>query len=173
MGTPPAAAPAGPRSRAWLGILLFGAVAVGLYYAPFFGPELAGGRVHRDRGNCRRRRVRQPPPQSTGEPLGGRSRRRMLSTTLGDVVWYWLSLVQNVSPTTSLADVFYLGEYPCSSPRNPPDSRPPDRAVVLDTLIITTGVSVVVLEFVVRPYVESFTGSRWTWPVLSPIRSPT
>jgi hypothetical protein len=34
----PAAAPAEPRSRAWLAILLFGAVAVGLYYAPFLDP---------------------------------------------------------------------------------------------------------------------------------------
>src|ERR1035437_8030742 len=35
----PAAAPAEPRSWAWLAILVFGAVAVGLYYAPFLGPN--------------------------------------------------------------------------------------------------------------------------------------
>jgi len=35
----PAAAAAEPRSRAWLAILLFGAVAVGLYYAPFLDPN--------------------------------------------------------------------------------------------------------------------------------------
>ena len=164
----PAAAPAGPRSRAWLGILLFGAVAVGLYYAPFLDPNwqavvyvaieaiavavvFASLRLNR-------------PARPLAWALFGAG---MLSTTLGDIVWYWLSLVQNVSPTTSLADVFYLGEYPLLIAGIILLVRArPDRAVILDTLIITTGVSVVVLEFVVRPYLESFTGSALDLAVL-------
>jgi two-component system cell cycle sensor histidine kinase/response regulator CckA len=164
----PTAAAAEPRSRVWLAILLFGAVAVGLYYAPFLDPNwqavvyvaieaiavaivFASLRLNR-------------PARPLAWALFGAG---MLSTTLGDVVWYWLSLVQNVSPTTSLADVFYLGEYPLLIAGIILLVRArPDRGVVLDTLIITTGVSVVVLEFVVRPYLESFTGSALDLAVL-------
>ena len=109
----PAAAPAGPRSRAWLGILLFGAVAVGLYYAPFLDPNwqavvyiaieaiavavvFASLRLNR-------------PARPLAWALFGAG---MLSLALGDVLWYWLSLVENVSPATSIADVLYLAEYP-------------------------------------------------------------
>jgi two-component system cell cycle sensor histidine kinase/response regulator CckA len=165
----PAAAAPEPRSWAWLAILLFGTVAVGLYYAPFLDPNwqavvyiaieaiavaivFASLRLNR-------------PARPLAWALFGAG---MLSTTLGDVVWYWFSLVQNVSPTTSLADVFYLGEYPLLIAGIILLVRArPDRAVVLDTLIITTGVSVVVLEFVVRPYLESFTGSALDLAVLA------
>jgi hypothetical protein len=164
----PAAAAVEPRSWAWLAILLFGSVAVGLYYAPFLDPNWQGVvyvaieaiAVAIVFASLRLNRLARPLAWA----LFGFG---MLSTTLGDVVWYWLSLVQNVSPTTSLADVFYLGEYPLLIAGIILLVRArPDRAVVLDTLIITTGVSVVVLEFVVRPYLESFTGSALDLAVL-------
>ena len=157
-----------PRSRAWLAILLFGSVAVGVYYAPFLGPNaqaveyiaaeaiavavvFASLRLNR-------------PARPLGWALFGAG---MLSVALGDVVWYWLSLVQNVSPTTSLADVFYLAEYPLLIAGMILLVRVrPNRAVVLDTLIITIGLSVAVLEFVVRPSVEGYTGSALDLAVL-------
>ena len=156
-----AAAPAGLRSRVWLAILLFGAGAVGLYYAPFIGPY---GRAVDYLGTeavavvavfVSLRLIR--PARPLAWALFGFG---MLSLALGDVIWYWLVLVEDISPTTSFADVLYLAEYPLliagvillvRSRR--------DRAVVLDTLMIAIAVSVVVLEFVVRPSLEGYTGS--------------
>src|ERR1035437_7325976 len=164
----PAAAPAEPRSWAWLAIPLFGTVAVGLSYAPFLGPnwqavEYLATEAIAVAAVFASLRLNRPARPLAWALFGA----GMLSTALGDVVWYWLTLVQNVSPTTSLADVLYLAEYPLLIAGIILLVRArPDRAVVLDTLIITTGVSVVVLEFVVRPYLESFTGSALDLAVL-------
>src|ERR1035437_4823024 len=157
----PAAAAAEPRSRAWLAILLFGAVAVGLYYAPFLDPyERAlvylvteGVAIAAVFASLRLNR----PARPLAWALFGCG---MLSLALGDVIWYWLRLVPNVSPTTSLADVLYLAEYPLliAGVALLVRSRP-DRAAVLDMLIVTAGVAVVVLEFSVRPSLDGYTGS--------------
>jgi two-component system, cell cycle sensor histidine kinase and response regulator CckA len=156
------------RSDLWLGFLLVGAAAVGLYYAPildrreqaleYLAIELlavaavfAGLRLN-------------PPARPLAWACFGAG---MASLAMGDAIWYWLSLVMDVSPASSLADVFYLAEYPLLIaglillvPARP------DRAVVLDTLMITTGVAVVMLEFVVRPSVEGYTGSALDLAVL-------
>jgi two-component system, cell cycle sensor histidine kinase and response regulator CckA len=149
------------RSRVWLAILLFGGVALGVYYAPFLGPYqraivylateslavaaiFAGLRFNR-------------PARPFAWALFGFG---MLSLTLGDAAWYWLSVIQNVSPASSFADVLYLGEYPLLiagvvllvRTRN-------NRAAVVDTLLITTAVAVAVFEFIVRPSLDGYTGS--------------
>jgi PAS domain S-box-containing protein len=164
----PAAAPTDARSRMWLAILLIGAVAAGLYYAPFLGryeralDYLATEAIAVVAVFASLRLNRQARPLAWG--LFGLG---MLAVALGDAVWYWLSLVQEVSPTTSLADILYLAEYPLliAGMTLLVRSRP-DRAVVLDTLMITTGVFVVVLEFVVRPSLEGYTGSALDLAVL-------
>jgi PAS domain S-box-containing protein len=164
----PAVAQVEPHSRAWLAILLFGAVAAGLYYAPFLSQRWQAVEYVTTEAIAvavvfASLRLNGPARPIAWALYGA----GMLSATLGDVIWYWLSLVQNVSSTTSLADVFYLGEYPLLIAGVILLVRTrPNRAVVLDTLIITTGVSVVILEFVVRPYLESYTGSALDLAVL-------
>jgi PAS domain S-box-containing protein len=151
----------GGHSRIWLAVLLFGTVAVALYYAPFLGPDgqaveyvaidavavavvFASLRLNR-------------PARPLAWALFGAG---MLSLTIGDAVWYWLTLVENVSPATSVADLFYLGEYPLLIAGVMLLVRArPDRAVVLDTLMITAAMSVVIIEFVVRPSLNGYTGS--------------
>jgi signal transduction histidine kinase/DNA-binding response OmpR family regulator len=84
----------------------------------------------------------------------------MISITIGDGVWYWLSLVENVSPDASLADAFYLAEYPLLTAGALLLVRARlDRASVLDTLIVTVAAVMVVLEFLVVPSIQSFDGS--------------
>lgn len=157
----PAAALAEPRSRASLAILLFGAVAIGLYYAPFLDPYqralvyLATEAVAIATVFASLRLNRPARPLAWALIGAG-----MLSLALGDVLWYWLSLVENVSPATSIADVLYLAEYPLLIAGVALLVRGrPDRTAVLDTLIVTTVVTVAVLEFIVRPSLEGYTGS--------------
>jgi len=88
----------------------------------------------------------------------------MLALTLGDVVWYWLTLVEQVSPNTSLADVFYIAEYPLLIAGVLLLVRArPDRAALLDTLIVSTAAFMLVLEFLVQPRWKATTGPRWIW----------
>ena len=154
-----AAAAAG--SRLWLVILLLGIAAVACYYTPLFGADsravayvaieamavvivFAGMRFKR---SARR----------LAWALFGAG---MLAVLLGDVVWLWLVQVQNVEPTTSLADVFYIAEYPLliAGVLFLVRARP-DRGSIIDTLIVTTAAFMVVLEFVVQPSLEGYTGS--------------
>ncbi|HEX7495080.1 MAG TPA: PAS domain S-box protein [Candidatus Limnocylindrales bacterium] len=157
----PAAPLTEPRSRAWLAILLFGAAAVGLYYAPFLDSYqravvyLATEAVAVAAVFASLRLNRPARPLAWGLFGAG-----MLSLALGDVLWYWLSLVEHVSPATSIADVAYLAEYPLLIAGVALLVRGrPDRTAVLDTLIVTTVVTVAVLEFIVRPSLEGYTGS--------------
>ena len=162
------AASTGSRSRFWVAILLLGAAAVCFYFAPFLSHAaqvavylvIEAGAVVAVFASLRLNR----PAEPLAWALFGAG---MLSLTLGDAVWYWLSLVQNVSPTYSLADVFYLGEYPLLIAGLILLVRArTDRAALLDTLMITTGVLVVILEFVVRPSLEGSTGSALDMAVL-------
>ncbi len=140
------------HSRVWLALLLLGCVALAIYYLPFLGPYeraaiylatesvavavvFAGLRLYR-------------PARPFAWVLFGLG---MLSLALGDVAWYWLSIVKNVSPTSSIADVFYLGEYPLliAGVFLLVRSRS-NRAAVVDTLLVTTAVAVAVFEFIVR-----------------------
>jgi two-component system cell cycle sensor histidine kinase/response regulator CckA len=164
----PTGAAAESRSRVWLAILLFGAVAVGLYYAPFLGPygratvylAIEAVAVAAVFASLRFNR----PARPLAWAIFGFG---MLSLAIGDFVWYWISLAENITPSTSLADVFYLAEYPLliAGVALLVRSRP-DRAAVLDTLMITTGVAVVIFEFVVRPSLEGYTGSALDLAVL-------
>jgi PAS domain S-box-containing protein len=84
----------------------------------------------------------------------------MLAVLLGDVVWLWMVNVDNVEPTTSLADVFYLAEYPLLIAGVLLLVRARiDRATLLDTLVVTTAAFMVVIEFVVQPSLAGYTGS--------------
>ena len=149
------------RSRLWLAIMALGSVAVAIHFLPFLdgggqavtylGTEaLAVAAVI---GSLLLRR----PERRLGWALFGAG---MLSVTLGDAVWYWLTTVADVSPATSLADVFYIAEYPLLIGGVLLLVRArPDKETVLDTLIITTAAFMVVLEFVVQPSLDGYTGS--------------
>ena len=158
-----AAPVAGTRGHApvWIGILLLGGVAIVLHFAPFIGPAgqaityiaIEAAAVFALFAALRFNRPERPLAWAVFG-LG------MVSVTLGDVVWYWLTLVQNVSPDTSLADVFYIAEYPLliSGMLLLVRARP-DRATILDTLIVTTAAFMVMLEFVVQPSLDGYSGS--------------
>jgi signal transduction histidine kinase/DNA-binding response OmpR family regulator len=158
----PLAAPTRPGgSRLWLWILLAGTAAVAFYYLPIFDSDqraisyiviealavlavLAGIVMRR-------------PARPVAWALFGLG---MLSVMLGDVVWLWLVQVQDVAPTSSLADVFYIAEYPLLIAGVLLLVRGrPDRATVLDTLIVTTAAFMLVLAFVVEPSLENYSGS--------------
>ena len=156
------AVPAAARaSRKWLAILLFGAVAVAAYYAPVFDSNdravayiaIEAMAVAVVFASLRFRRPARPYAWAL---FGG----GMLAVMLGDVVWLWLVQVENVQPSTSLADVFYIAEYPLLIAGVLLLVRArPDRATVLDTMIVTTAAFMVVLEFLVQPSLEGYTGS--------------
>ncbi len=150
----------GVGSYGWLAVILVGVAGICLYFAPFVDTNLqafvyAAIELFAVAAVVVGIRVNHP-----SRPLAWfLFAAGMLSVAFGDIVWYWLSLVQNVSPTTSLADVFYLAEYPLLIAGVVLLVRGrPDRAALLDTLMITTGASVVLLEFVVRPSVDGYTG---------------
>ncbi len=151
----------GGHSRLWLVVLLAGALAVALYYAPFLGPHgQAAVYIAIDAGAAAvvfaSLRLNRPARPLAWALFGA----GMVSVTLGDAAFYWLSLVEKVSPITSVADLFYLGEYPLLIAGVMLLAKAPlDRAALLDTLMITAAVSVVIIEFVVRPSLDGYTGS--------------
>ena len=158
----PQAAPAtDARSRMWLAILALGSVAVAVHFLPFLGGAgqavtylgTEAVAVAAVLGSLLLRR----PERRLGWALFGAG---MLSVTLGDAVWYWLTMVADVSPATSLADVFYIAEYPLliGGVLLLVRSRA-NKETILDTLIITTAAFMVVLEFVVQPSLDGYTGS--------------
>ena len=84
----------------------------------------------------------------------------MAAFMVGDLVWYWLVLVEQAEPTPSVADFFYLAEYPFLAAGVFMLVRTRlDRGVVLDTLIATASGFVIVWELLVRPYLDSAQGS--------------
>ena len=148
-------------SRLWLAILVAGSAAVALYYQPLFDAngravayiaiEAAGVAIVFAALRFR------PPARPLAWALFGAG---MLSVVIGDVIWLWLVQVANVSPNTSLADVFYLGEYPLLIAGVLLLVRMgPDRAAVVDTLIVTTAAFMVVVEFLVQPSLDGYSGS--------------
>src|SRR5271157_5430158 len=157
----PAAVTVERRSRLWIAVLLLGAGLVAFHFLPALGPEGQGvsyvaiealavvvvfASLHFNRG-----------ARPLGWVLFGAG---MLSVTLGDAIWYWLSVVENVTPTVSMADAFYLAEYPLFIGGVLLLVRAsPDRATILDTLIVTTAASMVVLGFLVKPSLDGYTGS--------------
>ena len=148
-------------SRAWVLVLLLGALAVCLYYSPL--PDPTGRAVVYVLGEIAAIAIvfaslavnRLAQPRAWVVFGAG-----MVALTIGDLIWYWLTLVEQTSPTTSLADVFYLSEYPLLIVGLLLMVRVRlDRAVVLDTFMISVGASVAVFEFVVRPSLDGYTGS--------------
>jgi PAS domain S-box-containing protein len=152
---------AAPHSRLWLAILALGGVAVGFYYTPAFDSDsravayvaIEATAVFVLFASLRLGR----PARPLAWALFGAG---MLSVLLGDVVWLWLVNVQHVEPNVSLADVFYLAEYPLLVAGVVFLVRArPDRASILDTLIVTTAAFMVVFEFVVQPSLDGYAGS--------------
>src|ERR1035437_2769129 len=154
-----AAAPG--RSRLWLAIVVLGAAAVALYFTPLFEADsravayiaIEAVAVAIVFATLRFKR----PARRLAWALFGTG---MLAVMLGDIVWLWLVQVENVEPTTSLADVFYLAEYPLLLAGVLLLIRArADQATILDTLIVTTAAFMVVFEFVVQPSLDGYTGS--------------
>jgi signal transduction histidine kinase len=86
----------------------------------------------------------------------------------GDLTWGAYE-VSGSSPTTSLADVFYLAAYPCvlvglliAARRQSPFG---DRRELIDSAIVGTGAFLLVWVYVVDPYV--FGGLDWTEALVS------
>ncbi len=146
---------------AWSAVVGVGAAAIGLYFAPAFDSnERALAYVAIEAlavcvvlaGLALRHPAR---PYAWALFAGG-----MLSVMVGDVVWLWLVQVENVTPTTSLADVFYIAEYPLLIAGLLLLVRArPDRATILDTLIVTTAAFTLVLDLVVQPSLKGYTGT--------------
>jgi PAS domain S-box-containing protein len=141
-----------PNPRLWIAVLMLGTAAVALYYTPFFDSDIRAVvyaaiealTVSVLFANLRFGR----PARPLAWALFGAG---MVSVLLGDIVWPWLE---------SLANVFYLAEYPLliAGVILLVHARP-DRASILDTLIVTTAAFMVVLEFVVQPSLNRYTGS--------------
>jgi signal transduction histidine kinase/DNA-binding response OmpR family regulator len=148
-------------ARASLATLLVGSAAVAVHYLPFLGTE---GQAFSYLGIEVAATalvfltvVARRPVNRLGWIFFGLG---MLAITIGDVVWYWLWLVADVSPDGSLADAFYLVEYPLLIAGALILVRAQlDRASVLDTLIVTVSAAMVVIEFLVLPSIERFDGS--------------
>jgi PAS domain S-box-containing protein len=157
-----ATTPASRFGRFWLLLLTLGAGAVALYYTPIFNSGsravayilieavavvavFAGIRLNH-------------PARPRAWALFGAG---MLSVMIGDIILLWLQQVDGLDPSTSLADVFYIAEYPLliGGVLMLVRSRP-DRATILDTLIVTTAALMVVLEFVVKPSLDGYSGSQ-------------
>jgi hypothetical protein len=153
-------APSKP-SRLWLYVLLTGACAVFLYVVAipdynlreieFLAAEALGIAVL-----VAAMRFRRPArPRAWALICAG-----IVMLMLGDATWDWLSIVQNVEPTPSFADVLYLAEYPflIAGVILVVQVRL-DRAMVMDTLTVTLGGFLVVWELLVRPYLDTAAGS--------------
>ena len=149
------------RSNLWLTVVLLGAAVIAIYFAPLFDSNsravayiaIEALTVSVVFATLRLSR----PARPLAWALFGAG---MLSVMLGDVVWLWLVQVENVTPTTSLADVFYFAEYPMLITGLLLLVRARvDRATILDTLIVTTAAFMVVMEVVVQPSLDGYTGS--------------
>jgi signal transduction histidine kinase/DNA-binding response OmpR family regulator/HPt (histidine-containing phosphotransfer) domain-containing protein len=158
---PPMDRIAAARTRLGIVTLAVGAAAVVFHYLPFLGPEgqafsylaIEIAAVAAVFGTV----VLLRPPGALGWALFGAG---MAAVTVGDVIWYWLVLVENVSPDASAADIFYLAEYPLFIAGVLLLVRGrPDRASILDTLTVTVAALMIVLEFLVVPSLQGYSGS--------------
>jgi PAS domain S-box-containing protein len=161
LGGPAAAAAQVVRPRLWLAIMLLGAAAIAFYYSSelddnsraivYLAVEVAAV------AGVAACLVLSRPARPLAWALFGAG---MLSVTLGDVILLWLQQVANVDPTTSIADLFWLAEYPLFIAGVLLLVRGrPDRAIVIDTLIVATAAFMVVVEFVVQPSLDGYAGS--------------
>jgi two-component system cell cycle sensor histidine kinase/response regulator CckA len=79
----------------------------------------------------------------------------MALLALGDVAWDWLVFVENSAPSPSIADAFYLAEYPFLLIGVMLLARGrPDRTTVLDTLIVTIASGALLWEALVQPQLQ-------------------
>jgi PAS domain S-box-containing protein len=148
--------------RLWLLLLALGAGAVALYFTPLFdsgGRAIAYILIEAAAVIAVFASIRlNHPAYPRAWALFGAG---MLAVMVGDVILLWLQQVDGLDPSTSLADVFYIAEYPLliGGVLMLVRSRP-DRATALDTLIVTTAALMVVLEFVVKPSLDGYSGSQ-------------
>ena len=149
------------RSHIWLAALLAGVAAIAVYYTPLFDANSRAVayiviEALAVLGVFATLYFRRPARPLAWALFGA----GMASVMLGDVVWLWIVQVEQVQPSTSLADVFYIAEYPLliAGVLTLVRGRP-DRATILDTLIVTTAALLVVIEFLVQPDLEGYTGS--------------
>jgi PAS domain S-box-containing protein len=161
--TPAASMAERPSPRLWLAVLLLGTGLVAFHFLPQLSPEGQGITYLATEGLAVAVVFASLRFDRTSGRLGwALFALGMLAVTLGDGIWYWLSTVEDVTPTVSLADAFYLAEYPLFIGGLLLIVRArADRAIVLDTLIVTTAAALVVLEFVVKPSIEGYTGSTF------------
>ncbi len=159
--TEPSAATGRARSWAWLAIILFGVAASVVYYLPVLDEngraiEYVATELLAVAAVFASVRLNRPARPLAWIVFG----LGMLSMALGDLVWFWFRVVMHQTPTVSIADLLYLVEYPALFigmtllVRNRPD-----RSAALDTLMVATGTAVAIFEFLVRPNLESFSGS--------------
>lgn len=93
--------------------------------------------------------ARRRPPHALAWTLIGVG---MVFRALGDVCWDWLLYVSDTQPSPSIADAFYLAEYPLLLAGVLLLVRGrADRATLLDSLILGTGAAVLMWEFAVGP----------------------
>jgi two-component system, cell cycle sensor histidine kinase and response regulator CckA len=137
--------------------IALGAVATALYYAPFLDEDL--------------RQVAYLVAEADAVLAIGLGlmvvapQRRVawtlvwagtLLALLGDITWDWIFLVEQAPATPSLADLFYLFEYPFLFLGVALVAwRRPDRTLVIDTAIFGIGMAVFVWELLVRPNIDA------------------
>ena len=147
-------------SHLWLVLLALGLAAVGIHFLPFIGGAGQGATyvgtealtVVAVLGSLRLNRPARPMAWALFA-LG------MLAVTIGDVC-FWFLLTPDETATTSMADAFYLAEYPLLIAGVLLLVRDgAGRATILDTLIVTTAALMVVLEFLVQPSLDGYSGS--------------
>ncbi len=148
------------RGRLGPAVFVIGMALVAIHFLPFLGPagqalsylgiEFAAVAIVFSSVLLTR------PPRAAGWILFGSG---MLAVAVGDLIWYWLDLVAGAAPETSPADIFYLAEYPLLIAGVLVLVRArPDRASLLDTLIVTTSALMMVLEFLVLPSLRGYDG---------------
>ncbi len=147
------------KPRRWIAILVAGAAVSAGYYAPFLPPDL------REAGYLAAElvaiallvlgiRILKPdrPVAWILIAVG------MTCVALGDMTWDWLSRVALELPSPSLADFFYLAEYPFLVVGGFLMVRGRSyRATALDTLGFTIGIAVLIWSLLVEPYLADST----------------
>ena len=141
------------RGRLWLAPILVAIVALGIYFLPALGLRgQAVVYVGADWGAAlvvvAALRLNRParPIAWMLVAIG------IACIAIGDALWYVPLLAGEEMPYPSLADAFYLAEYPflLAGAIGLVRGRP-NRGMVLDSLLVSIGAATVIWEFLVRP----------------------
>ncbi len=156
-----ASMPVGARSRLWLAPIALWAIATCIYYLPSLGPTgractyvafEAGALIAVVLGIVINRPAR---PGAWVLIAAG-----MVFVVAGDAAWYWISLVQHGPASPSIADIFYLAEYPVLFAGAVGLVRGrPNRAMFVNAVLVTVSTTVVIWELAVRPAVGAAGGA--------------